>query len=487
MMALDELRQRIEGEYRRRTPRSRELHERAQAWLPGGDTRTGTVFAPYPTYMERGEGNYLYDVDGNRLLDFTNNATSLIHGHAHPALVRAIREQAARGTGWHAPHESQARLARLLCERVPSLELVRFCNSGTEANMNAIKAARAFTGRDRIVKMDSAYHGSYEGVEFDGPGDSANGAVPVTRPDTPGLHDPLPAEHKVVQTWRSPAPTSRGVPRSMAENVLMMPFDDCDAARRLVSRHRHELAAVLVNPIVTRAGLHLPSPGYLACLREVTRDSDVLLIFDEVITLRIARGGAQDYYGVVPDLTAMGKIVGGGLPVGAFGGRADIMGLFAAGDPPLVPHAGTFNGNPPTMAAGLVSLELLTPDAFARLADLGASLRDQLAAVVADCGLAFEVNAIVSLVSLDLPRQAAADPTAAQEIQRLIHLALLNRGIKATGILAISTVMGAAEIDLLATELRAVLTEFQPAIGAAAPSLLRTQPATAVEAAAQPV
>ena len=383
MMALDELRQRVEGEYRRRTPRSRALHERAQAWLPGGETRTGTAFAPYPTYMDRGEGNYLYDVDGNRLLDFTNNATSLIHGHAHPALVRAIQQQAARGTGWHAPHESQARLARLLCERVPSLERVRFCNSGTEANMNAIKAARAFTGRDRIVKMDSAYHGSYEGVEFDGAADSANGAAPAARP----------------------APTSRGVPRSMAENVHTMPFDDCDAARRLVTQHRHELAAVLVNPIVTRAGLHLPSPGYLVCLREVTRDNNVLLIFDEVITLRIARGGAQDYYGVVPDLTAMGKIVGGGLPVGAFGGRADIMELFAAGDPPLVPHAGTFNGNPLTMAAGQVSLELLTPDAFDRLAALGDYLRDRLAAVVADCGLAFEVNAIASLVSLDLPRQ----------------------------------------------------------------------------------
>ena len=463
MTALDELRERVEGEYRRRTPRSRELHERAQAWLPGGETRTGTAFAPYPTYMDRGEGNYLYDVDGSRLLDFTNNSTSLIHGHAYSPLVRAIREQAARGTVWHAPHEAQVRLARLLCERVPSLELVRFCNSGTEANMNAIKAARAFTGRDRIVKTDSAYHGSYEGVEFDGAGDSANGAAPAMRP----------------------TPTSRGVPRSMAENVLTMPFDDCDAARRLVTRHRHELAAVLVNPIVTRAGLHLPSPGYLACLREVASDNDVLLIFDEVITLRIARGGAQDYYGVVPDLTAMGKIVGGGLPVGAFGGRADIMEVFATGDPPLVPHAGTFNGNPLTMAAGLVSLELLTPDAFARLAALGDYLRGRLTAVIADCGLAFEVNAIASLVSLDLPRQPAADPTAAagaKEVQRLIHLALLNRGIKATGILAVSTVMGEAEIDLLASELRGVLAEFRPAIAAAAPVLLRAQ-----RAVAQPV
>ena len=457
MMTLDELRQRIEGEYRRRTPRSRALHERAQAWLPGGDTRTGTLFAPYPTYMDRGAGNYLYDVDGNRLLDFTNNATSLIHGHAHPALVRAIQRQAARGTGWNAPHESQARLARLLCERVPSLERVRFCNSGTEANMNAIKAARACTGRDRIAKMDSAYHGSYEGVEFDGAADSANGATSTARL----------------------VPTSRGVPRSMAENVLTMPFDDRDAAYRLVTQHRHELAAVLVNPVVTRGGLHLPSPGYLAFLREVTRDNDVLLIFDEVITLRIARGGAQDYYGVVPDLTAMGKIVGGGLPVGAFGGRADILELFAAGDPPMVPHAGTFNGNPLTMAAGLVSLELLTPDAFARLAALGDYLRDQLVAVVADCDLAFEVSAIASLVSLGLPQQRATDSIAAagaKEILRLVYLALLNRGIKATGILAVSTVMAEAEIDLLASELRAVLAECRPAIAAAAPALLRAQP-----------
>src|SRR5437879_1834178 len=163
-MSLSDLRQRVEDVYFRRTPKSRAMHEEARATLPNGDTRAGSTFPPYPTYVDRGAGSYLHDIDGNVLLDFTNNNTSLIHGHAHPAIVEAIQQQAARGTAWAAPNAQQVRLARILCERVPSLDRVRFCNSGTEANMQVIKVARAFTGRDKILKMDGAYHGTYDGV-----------------------------------------------------------------------------------------------------------------------------------------------------------------------------------------------------------------------------------------------------------------------------------------------------------------------------------
>ena len=441
-MTLADLGQRIEKEYRARTPKSEDLFQEAQAYLPGGDTRTGTAFRPHPTYFTHGEGSYLHDVDGNEILDFTNNATSLIHGHAHPEIVRVLEHQLACGTGWSAPNSHQVHLAQILCQRVPSLERVRFCNSGTEANMHAIKAARAFTGRDRILMMDGAYHGSYEDTEFEG-SDSA-----------------------------LPNPKVRGIPSNAAQNVLIAPYDDAAIAEKVVRQHQSELAAVIVNPVFTQGRLGLPSEGYLGLLRELTRSSDVLLIFDEVISFRMASGGAQDYFGVTPDLTALGKVIGGGLPVGAFGGRADIMALFADTEPPSITHAGTFNGNPLTLAAGIASLELLTEEAYERLARLGSGLQQQIEEISRDLGLPFQVNRMVSLVSLDLPQVASSDPTvraAALELKRLLSLALLNRGFKADSNLAISTVMTEVELERLTDTLRYVLTEFAPAMEALLP------------------
>ncbi len=433
---LSDLRQRIEDEYRRRTPKSYALHQQAQNYLPDGDTRAGTSFLPYPTYVERGEGSYLYDVDGNAMLDFTNNATSLIHGHAHPKIVETLQQQAARGTAWAAPNHQQVRLAQMLCERVPSLERVRFCNSGTEANMHAIKVARAFTGRDKILKMNGAYHGTYEGVEFNSQAMSPQAT-----------------------------PTTRGIPDNAADNVFIAPFNDELSAERLITERKHELAAVIVNPVVTSGGLVLPSDGYLAFLRDITRECGVLLIFDEVITFRVALGGAQAHYGVTPDLTALGKVIGGGLPVGAFGGRADIMELFVHGNPPAVSHAGTFNGNPMTMAAGVAAMEMLTPAAYERLAHMGRTLYDQLTAAIGDSMPAFELRWIASLVSL-APAPTLQTHPAMSEIMRLLQLALLNRGIKIYRFFAISTVMTESDLERMATTFRDVLDEFGPAIEA---------------------
>ena len=438
-MTLADLGQRIEGEYRARTPKSGALFQEAQAYLPGGDTRTGTAFRPYPTYFTHGEGSYLHDVDGNEILDFTNNATSLIHGHAHPEIVKVLEHQLACGTGWSAPNSHQIHLAQILCQRVPSLERVRFCNSGTEANMQAIKAARAFTGRNRILMMDGAYHGSYEGTEFEGWGSAL------------------------------PNPKVLGIPANAAENVLIAPYDDIAAAEQLVQQHQRELAAVIVNPVFTQGRLGLPSEGYLASLRELTRSSDVLLIFDEVISFRMASGGAQDYFGVTPDLTALGKVIGGGLPMGAFGGRADIMALFADKESPSITHAGTFNGNPLTLAAGIASLELLTEEAYERLARLGSRLQHHIQGISSELGMPFEVNRMVSLVKPDLPQANSSDPSVratAEELRRLLHLALLNRGIKADGNLAISTVMTEVELERLTGTLGDVLAEFAPAMEA---------------------
>jgi glutamate-1-semialdehyde 2,1-aminomutase len=314
--------------------------------------------------------------------------------------------------------------------------------------MEAIKVARAFTGRDRILKMDGAYHGSYEGIEFN-----------LASPAGDARED------------RRLSPTAGGIPRNEADNLLVAPFDDPEAALRLIVANQRDLAAVVVNPVLTRGGLTVPSLGYLAFLREVTRERDVLLIFDEVITLRIAMGGAQEFYDVMPDLTAMGKIIGGGLPVGAFGGRADVMKLFADNDWPTVPHAGTFNGNPLTMAGGIASLELLTPAAYQRLAAMGRLLRDRLEATVVEAGVALEVTAIASLVSLTMRPTIVGDPAALSEILRLVFLALLNRGIKASPIFGVSTVLIEAEIDRLADTLREVLMDLRPAIDAEVPGL----------------
>jgi len=385
------------------------------------------------------------DVDGNELLDFTFNSTSLIHGYAHPAIVEAIKRQAERGTAWNAPNPQLVQLAELLCTRIPSVETVRFCNSGTEANMQALKAARAFTGRDLILKMQGAYHGTYEGVEL-------NMAAP-----------PLDARA---------APATAGVPRNAANNVVMATFNERDQTAELIRAHAHELAAVLVTPILTRPGLGLPSAGYLEFLRRVTRENGVLLIFDEVISLRVAFGGAQDMFDVVPDLTAMGKIIGGGLPIGAFGGRAEIMRLFAEGEPPTIAHAGTFNGNPLTAAAGLTAMELLTSEMYARLGAAGQRLQRLLQAVVDCWGLALDVTCAGSLVSLDVAAEARSPATL--EFMRLLQLWLLTRAIKTSGLLAVSTVTTDAHVDHLAAALDDGLRVFGSAIEASAPALRAT-------------
>jgi len=444
---LTGLRRSVEARYRARTPRSHALHANAQRFLPGGDTRNGTHFQPYPSYLDYGHATTVVDVDGNELLDFTFNSTSLIHGHAHPVVTRAIETQASRGTAWNAPNATLLQLAELMCARVPSLELVRFCNSGTEANMHALKAARAFTGRDRILKMDGAYHGTYEGVEW-----NLDAADPRSAPATGGL------------------------PRNAGDNVLLARFNDAETAVNLVRAHRHDLAAVVVNPILTRPSLGLPADGYLQALRQVTREVGVLLVFDEVITLRVAAGGAQERFGVVPDLTAMAKIIGGGLPVGAFGGRADVMRVFADGEPPSIVHAGTFNGNPMTAAAGLAAMQLLTPEAFADLERRGRYLHQRLVAEAERFGVALDVVSAGSLVSLDLPSTVKAERSpagAAAELMRLLHLELLTRGHKTSGLLAVSTVTTDAEIDRLTDTLFDVLDSFRPTIEAVTPTLLQ--------------
>ncbi|MCH8848142.1 MAG: aspartate aminotransferase family protein [Chloroflexi bacterium] len=428
--------------YEQQTPRSRAAWQEARKYLPGGDTRTSVFWPPYPLFFTHGEGARIWDEDGVARVDFINNFTSLPHGHADPSVSRAIREQAARGTSFGGGNEHQVRLARMLCERVPSIELVRFANSGTEATLNCLRAARAFTGRDKIAKAEGGYHGTHDAV-----------SVSVKMgPDLMG--DPRRPE-AVAST--------AGVPQSAVRETVVLPFNDTVAARRILEEHAGELAAVIVEPMLGSAGMIPAEPAYLAMLREVCSDHGMLLIFDEVVSLRVGPGGAQARYGITPDLTAMGKMIGGGLPVGGFGGRADVMELFDPTKGPVVSQAGTFTGNPLTMAAGIATLEKLTPEIHARQE----SLRDRLAQGISDVAGEFDVPVRVTGMGpfygmhfVERPIANARDAaTVDQDFKRQVFLGLMNEGILVASYMvgALSTPMGEAEVDEHLDALRRVL------------------------------
>ena len=397
----------IVDEYRRLTPRSAALFVRGGGVLPGGDTRYSITTRPHPPYFERGEGPYIWDVDGNRRLDLNNNSTALVHGHAHPEIVAAVRSQARLGTAWGGHNPTELEWAQLICDRVPSIERVRFANSGTEANMHMLKVARAFTGRDLVLKLDGAYHGTYDAFEFAA---GQDGRV---------------------------APSTGGVPANLAENVVLGTWGDTDGVAALIRKHADQLAAVILTPFRSAGGFAHPPEGFLETLRALTADEGVLLLFDEVISLRLAMGGAQDRYGVVPDMTALGKLIGGGLPVGAFGGRADIMAVTDPLGDMKVALAGTFNANPMTAAAGVAGLRLLTPEVHERIDHLGRALRDGLSAALAERGLPLRVEGGGSLLSL------ACDPEVTRPDVLMTGLALAfgNRGVFGFPFLSTSSAM----------------------------------------------
>ncbi len=438
--------------YAERTVASRAHDARAKNRLPGGDTRTATYYPPYPAYMVEGRGCYLYDADGNKYLDLLNNYTSLLHGHAHPAVVEAARRQLEKGIVLGAAGEIQSRHAEHLCARIPSLERVRYCNSGTEATMFALRAARAYTGKDGFIKMDGGYHGSHD-----------QAAVSV-KPEAEG---PVTAR---------PAP---GVPASVLNDVFVAPFNDLDAAKTILKAEADKIAAILVEPVIGAGGGVAPRPGYLAGLRELAERYDVLLIFDEVMTFRLGYGGFQEICRVEPDLTALGKIIGGGFPVGAFGGRAEIMARFDPAHPRPITHSGTFNGNNITLAAGLTALELYDRSEVERLNDLGERLREGFETALAETGLVGCVAGYGSLLTLhwraEKPvRAAVTAPSRAADLPRLLHLELMNRGLYSAprGQYVLSTPMGRSEVEAALAAFKGALETLKPYIADVAPELI---------------
>lgn len=427
--------------YLEMTPGSRAIFEAGKRYLPGGDTRSSVYWEPYPTVLERGQGFRLWDVDGVERIDFVATMTTLIMGHAHPEVVLALQDQAAKGTAFGAPVEAQYRLGEILCDRIPSLELVRFTNSGTEATLNCIRAARAYTGRTRIAKVEGGYHGTHDVVSVSVRGAQGNG-------------DPR----------RPPAiASSAGIPQSTVDEVVVIPFNDTDASREVLAEHAGELAAVIVEPVLGGSGMVPADPQYLAMLREVTRDNGIVLIFDEVISMRVARGGAQEHYGITPDMTALGKTIGGGLPVGAFGGKQDIMEQYDPASGPKISHAGTFQGNPMSMVAGVTTMELLTPEVYARLDGLAERLREGVRAVCAEFDVPVQVTGLASLFGVHFtgdPVRTYRDVAASdQALQQQVFWGLMNEGIFAARRLigCVSMPMEETEIDTYVEALRKVL------------------------------
>ena len=416
-----------------RTRGSGEWDTRAKESMPGGDTRAASYYTPYPAYMTRGEGCYLYDYDENQYLDFLNNYTSLIHGHAHPATVSAIQEQAARGTVLGSAAEVTVEHAEMLCNRVPTFDSVRYCNSGTEATLLAMRAARAFTGRDIIIKMDGGYHGSHDYVQLNMQPDTGEEGLPRRRL------------------------SSRGVPAATLEGMLVAPFNDLEALEGLLCAHTNEIAGIILEPALGAGGGVEPEPGYLQGVRQLTDEFDVLLIFDEIMTFRQDVGGFQSTIGVTPDLTSIAKFIGGGLPLAAFGGRKEIMAPFDPTHPMTIPHNGTFNGNNITMAAGLATMKEFGADQVARINELGQRLRNGLNAAFETAGVGIRAVGTGSIIRIHWSngkirnaRDAVAAQEKALELPKLLHLEMMNRGIFSAPRCqyAISTPMSEKEIDV---------------------------------------
>lgn len=416
---------------------SARLHDRARAVLPGGNSRHTVHFPPYPIYAERAFGSRVWDADGNERIDLINNYSALIHGHNHPAILRAMFAQAQKMLCVSLPTESEIALAELLVDRLASVEQVRFCNSGSEAVMFAIKAARAYTGRSKIAKIEGAYHGSAESAAAGGAGTPQNWG-PVARPVTEA---------------------GAGHGRGTADDIILLPFNEVEAARAILRDRAADLAGVLIDPLINALGFAAVSPEFIRMVRDEMDRSGGLLIFDEVYTFRLGYTGAQGAVGIRPDITALGKIIGGGLPVGAVGGRRAIMtALFDPAQNAPLAHGGTFNANPMTMAAGLAAMRMMDEIAYDRLALLGNRLRRGLAEVLAIARRPGRVTGAASVARLwhsDAEAGSYRNVVAiradegARARQEGFFRQMLNRGVLmgAPGIFVLSTPVTEDEVD----------------------------------------
>jgi len=433
---------RILEEYFEQNERSMELFSKAHNYLPSGNTRSALYWPPFPVYLEKGRSDRVYDLDGNRRIDFNYNNTTLIHGHNHPDVMKAAQAQLRNGTVLGTPTEAEVNLAEELTSRFSGVDRIRFTPSGTEANMQAIRLARAYTGKSKIAKCLGAYHGSWD-------------AVPIT-------------------------PKAADIPDGVLECTTFFPYNDAQEAERHIKRHRNSLAAVIVEPTMRDM---TPEPGFLEAVREVTERLDILLIFDEVISFRLSHGGAQEYYGVTPDITTLGKLIGGGFPVGAYASTEEIM------EPMMIPEkilpeighpklgfSGTFNAHPVTMSAGLAVLKMLAPQKYEELEEMGNRVREGLRKALDEEGVTAHVGGAGSLFNLAWTDREVKDHKSAQMASRALHhyfnLGMMNKGIFILGHPNISTVQTTSDIEHLHESARATIQEMKPTIEEIAPHLL---------------
>lgn len=427
--------------------RSRAHAANARECIPTGASRSLLKHPPFPFYVEHAEGIESTDLDGNKRIDFHNNYTTMIHGHGHPQIQSAVLRQLERGTSYSAPGAQEYEFVTHLCDRIRSVEQIVFNNSGTEAVMVALRIARACTGRNRIGKFEGAYHGSYDfvmvgGHELPAPGDPAKVSVPTA--DLGGL------------------------PEAATEDVVLMRYNDADAVREAVARFGDELAAIILEPILFAGGVIPAEPEFLAVLREETERAGIVLICDEVVTLRHAVGGAQGYYGLEPDLTTMAKTIGGGFPIGAVGGRREFMRVL--GDPEdggTVANLGTFSANPLSITAGLEAMRLLDEAAIAYINGLGEYARAGLSERLAARGAPARVSGAGSLFQVHWTevelKDARAPATADPDKNVLAFLGLCNRGVQLSmrGHGALSTPMQKSDIDTLLSAFDDTLDEME--------------------------
>ena len=369
--------------------RSQAFFAEAQQVMPGGvnsPVRAFRAVGGEPIFIDHGSGPYLYDLDGNRYLDYVQSWGPMILGHAHPTVLQAVTEAAGRGFSFGAPTAAESQLAELVIESVPSIEMIRFVNSGTEATMSALRLARAFTGRNKIIKFSGCYHGHADMLLVQ----AGSGVATMSLPDSPG------------------------VPPEATRNTLIAPYNDSDAVEALFRAYPDDIAAIIVEPAAANMGLDLPLPSFLEKLRSLTQQYGALLIFDEVMTgFRVALGGMQERAGILPDLTCLGKIIGGGLPVGAYGGRREIMQLVAPVGP--VYQAGTLSGNPLAMAAGIATLnELRRPGIYKELERKGQLLSDGIEQVLRQTGGPVQMVRIGAIFCLFFTAEKVIDYASAK-------------------------------------------------------------------------
>jgi glutamate-1-semialdehyde 2,1-aminomutase len=388
-------------------PKSKKLFEKAKRLMPGGVNSPVRAFQPYPFFTERANGSRLFDVDGKEYIDYCLAYGPLILGHAHPGVVEAVKTQLENGSLFGTPTEQEVELAELICQLVPSAEMVRLVSTGGEATMSAIRAARGYTGKKKIIKFEGCYHGSHDYVLVK----AGSGAT------TFGV------------------PTSLGIPEETIRNTIVLPFNDAGKFENAVKENKKDLAAVIVEPVIGNIGLVLPKEGFLETLREITENYGVVLIFDEIITgFRMALGGAQEFYGVNPDMTTLGKVLGGGFPMAAFAGKKEIMEMIAPSG--KVYQAGTYSGNPISVAAGLSTLEILKdkasglyPDIENKCEALAKSLRN----LIRESGLKLQVNHIASMFQLFFTEKAVYDYLSVKTADNAKYMRF-HRSLLATGV-----------------------------------------------------